>query len=344
MILLTCPYRNNRATGGFRYNREIAVRVGDEELRYILVGEPRDRTPAEVELVILDSLFFLDPDTGLEVVGETDAPYGLLIHYLPSSDPTLGDDERHTLGRAENRLLSRAAGAVVTGSEVGDSILRRRPEVRIDLVPPGVSKVKETGLSAEGARRDAGSGPVRLVTVSNLSSLKGIDRLVPVLAGLMSMNWTWTIYGDTSIDNDYTRRVYNAIAEAGLGERIRIAGKIDPEGVGSALEDADVFVFPSLSESYGMAAAEATAAGLPVIMNGTGEMGRTLENGREGFVCPLKGDDLDEKRWERCLSLLIADGSLRRRMAAAAVCLASRFNSWDDTARDFMKAVRSWMK
>lgn len=318
--------------------------MGDKELRYILTAGPRDRTPAEVELVILDSLFFLDPDAGLEVVEEADAPYGLLIHYIPSSDPTLGDDERHTMTRSENRLLSRAAGAVVTGSEAGNSVLRRSPELQIDLVPPGVSKIKEGGLTAGGTGRETGSEPVRLVTVSNLIPLKGIDRLVPVLAELMNRNWTWTVYGDISADPAYTRRVYNAIDGAGLGGRIRIAGKIDPEVVGSVLEDADVFVFPSLSESYGMAAAEATAAGLPVIMNGTGEMGRTLENGREGFVCPFKDNDIDEKRWERCLSLLIDDGSLRRRMGSAAVKRAFRFKSWDDTARDFMEAVRSWTR
>ena len=344
MILLACPWRKNRATGGFRYNREIARRIGDTELRYVLIRNGERRIPAGADLVVLDSLFFLDPDTGLEVVREVDAPYGLVVHYLPSSDPTLDDTGRSNFLRGEDRLLSGAAGAVVTGSREADSVLRRYPGLRIEVVPPGLSRIGGGGVPEEAADGDLGAGPVRLVTVSNLSPLKGIDRLVPVLAGLERKAWTWTVYGDTSADPAYTRDLDRAITDAGLGGRIRLAGKIDPEEVGSALEAADIFVFPSLSESYGMAAAEAAAAGLPVIMNGTGEMGRILENGREGFVCPLRNSDLDTKRWEMSLSRLIDDGSLRRRMASAAAERASRLNSWDDSAGKFTEAVRSWVR
>ena len=347
MVLLACPRKENRATGGFAYNREITGRIGPEKLRYVLTGASDGTSPTGeqiipggVDLAVLDSLFFLDPEAGFELLRETGSPYGLLIHYLPSSDPTGTDAERSALADKENSLLTGAVGAVVTGTSTAEELRRRRPDLRIASVLPGAPLLRGGGNPATGAAGERDG--IHFVTVANLTPLKGIAPLVSVFADLGSRAWRWTIYGDTGADPAYTREVLEAISGAGLDDGIRLAGPIEPEEIEGVLGSADAFVFPSLSESYGMAAAEALAAGLPVVLNDTGEISRIIENGREGFVCPSRGKDLDREAWKISLSRIISDGALRGRMASAAAVRASMLPGWDDAARDFWEAVRSW--
>src|SRR5207253_2741046 len=56
-------------------------------------------------------------------------------------------------------------------------------------------------------------------------------------------------------------------AELGVRDRLHFAGELSPERVGVFLKGLDVFVFPSLAESFGLAAVEAAQAGVPVVAN-----------------------------------------------------------------------------
>ena len=55
--------------------------------------------------------------------------------------------------------------------------------------------------------------------------------------------------------------------------------------------DADVFVMPSLADSYGLVVSEAMSAGLPVIVSENTGMSNFVKDGREGFVVPIRDSD-----------------------------------------------------
>ncbi len=57
-------------------------------------------------------------------------------------------------------------------------------------------------------------------------------------------------------------------SELGVRGRLRLVGELQPETVFSFLAAGDVFLFASRTESFGLSAAEAAMAGLPVIANG----------------------------------------------------------------------------
>jgi glycosyltransferase involved in cell wall biosynthesis len=52
--------------------------------------------------------------------------------------------------------------------------------------------------------------------------------------------------------------------------------------------DADVFVMPSLADSYGLVVSEAMSTGLPVIVSENTGMADSITDGREGFVVPIR--------------------------------------------------------
>jgi glycosyltransferase involved in cell wall biosynthesis len=82
---------------------------------------------------------------------------------------------------------------------------------------------------------------------------------------------------------------------------------------------ADIFVLPTLSDSFAMSHLEALASGLPVITTTT--CGAMVRDGVEGFIVPPRDIQSLANRIEE----LILDRALRQRMSAAALKLSSEF-------------------
>lgn len=109
-----------------------------------------------------------------------------------------------------------------------------------------------------------------------------------------------------------------------------IAGAVTFTGampdVRAALKAFDVFVLPSLSETFSNAALEAMAMQLPVILTRTGGASEMIEHGTEGYIVDVV--DLPQQL-PALLDQLRLDNVMRTRMATAASMRAQREFSWD---------------
>ena len=99
---------------------------------------------------------------------------------------------------------------------------------------------------------------------------------------------------------------------------------------------ADVFLFPTLYDAFGLVAAEAMASGLPVITSRAAGAAELIEHGKDGW---LTADPWDPDQIAEGLRALAADPGLRQRMASAA---RSRIESytWDRAAEQTMAVYR----
>jgi glycosyltransferase involved in cell wall biosynthesis len=82
--------------------------------------------------------------------------------------------------------------------------------------------------------------------------------------------------------------------QARCEDRVHFTGLLDPEQVRQALADTDLFLMPSESESFGMAAAEAMAAGLPAVISENLGISRYIAQMRAGQVVPLEAGAVAE--------------------------------------------------
>lgn len=96
-------------------------------------------------------------------------------------------------------------------------------------------------------------------------------------------------------------------------------GSIAHSRVQDCYLDADVFVMPSLADSYGLVVSEAMSAGLPVIVSENTGMSDFISDGREGFVVPIRDSEAIAERLtflyedrDRCIAMGAAGAATAR--------------------------------
>lgn len=92
-------------------------------------------------------------------------------------------------------------------------------------------------------------------------------------------------------------------------------GKVSDEVKEQEYAECDVFVSPSLYESFGIIFIEAMRYAKPVIGCKAGGMQEVIADGETGLLCK-PGDAAD---FERCLDRLLSDATLREKMGKAGL-------------------------
>jgi glycosyltransferase involved in cell wall biosynthesis len=97
-----------------------------------------------------------------------------------------------------------------------------------------------------------------------------------------------------------------------LGELVQFVGAVPHERVGEFYHAADLFLFPSTSETQGLVVLEAMAAGLPVVAVVSDAAEDLLGDGEAGIMTPE-----DATRFTDCVADLWALPERRQAMGAA---------------------------
>ena len=124
-----------------------------------------------------------------------------------------------------------------------------------------------------------------ILYIGRISPIKNLEQLVRAFH-LASLEQTRLVLVGPALEPDYARVLAGHIAALGLEEQVLLTGPLYGEEKLSALAAADLFVLPSLSESYGNAAAEAVAAGVPVLLTDTCGIAPQID-GRAGLAVPI---------------------------------------------------------
>lgn len=162
------------------------------------------------------------------------------------------------------------------------------------------------------------NGEKVLVHVSNFRPVKRATDVVEIFHRLRSEGHAvkLLLVGDGP-DRAPTEHLARKL---GVYDDIRFLGKQEP--IEEILSIADVFLIPSGSETFGLAALEAMSCGVPVVSSDIGGLPELNLDGVTGYLCPLADIDTFTERTRR----IIADDALHARMSEAARARAVEFD------------------
>lgn len=160
------------------------------------------------------------------------------------------------------------------------------PRDKIEVVPNGVDTQRfdrygESGLAS--FRENWAKQDEQIVFfVGRLESQKGPHLLVESAPRVISQfpNAKFIIAGTGTLERSLKTR----IEDLGLGDKVRITGFISDSDRDKLYKVADVAVFPSVYEPFGIVALEAMAAGCPVVVSNVGGLKEVVENNETGIV------------------------------------------------------------
>lgn len=165
-------------------------------------------------------------------------------------------------------------------------------------------------------------------SVGRLAAEKNQLPLIDAVAGLRAAGASvhLMLVGDGPMRSVLEQRA----AERGISSAVTFTGALPDVRV--ALQMFDVFVLPSLSETFSNAALEAMAMQVPVILTRTGGAAEMIEHGREGYIVDVEELSL---RLPPLLRQLESDKVLRTRLGQAAALRAQQSFSWEGMVRAY---------
>jgi hypothetical protein len=190
-------------------------------------------------------------------------------------------------------VAGRASGAFIENNPsnrwIATLLANCAPQAGQLLASPLAPRVVVTGDLFRPARisgidrRRIGMRAPRILFLGQLVERKGLHILIEAFVRMVVDAELWLVGGDWEA-GEYPARIRAAIESLGIGSRVTLLNH--RENVAPLLQQADIFVLPSLSEARPRSILEAMLAELPVVASDVGGIPTVVEHEASGLLVP----------------------------------------------------------
>jgi glycosyltransferase involved in cell wall biosynthesis len=196
---------------------------------------------------------------------------------------------------------------------------------RVSVLPLGVDveAFRATPAASDArAARILGGGVLRVLYVGALSFQKGLLDLLRAATLLGGDPVEFTLMGPRLAESEALLAM--------AGANVRLLPKRPQAELPEVYAAADLFVFPTIQDGFGMVLTQAKAAGLPIITTDNCAGSDLVTEGQDGWIVPIRDSQAlaDRLRWCTTHRRAVAD-------MARAVEAAYQPQSWGRVAEDF---------
>jgi glycosyltransferase involved in cell wall biosynthesis len=192
-----------------------------------------------------------------------------------------------------------------------------------------------------GPRVDHRDGVFRLLFLSRIDPKKGLEILLEAVAAVVRQGRVIELTVAGAGTDAYVASLRVLATRLGVANRVRWVGFVDGPAKESLLAQADAFALSSRNESFGMAVAEASAAGVPVVVSDQVGIAPEIVESEAGLVVACRGE-----AFAGAIETLIRDPGARRRMGENGRKLVRTRYSLSATARRMLslyeRVLETW--
>ncbi|MCU0485621.1 MAG: glycosyltransferase family 4 protein [Anaerolineales bacterium] len=236
---------------------------------------------------------------------------------------------RKILRQGLEEIFTRASVVHCICKAIRDAALQFKLDpAKVKIIYPAVDPEYFNNINQNES--DLDTTAFRIISVGSLVWVKGYEYALQAVAQLKrkGIHIKYEIIGSGQERN----RILYTIRDLDLDDCVVLTGNLDPEQVLLHLLHADVFLHAAISEGFSNAVLEAQAVQLPVVCFEVGGLPENVENGKTGFVVPLR----DHAAMAQALFRLWQDPDLRQRMGQAGRQKVLEQNSLKDQTSSFI--------
>ncbi len=239
-------------------------------------------------------------------------------HYIPLPQPLV----RRLARGLSRRFAERADSVIAPGPAALQALRSYGVKTPIEVIPTGadLSLAEEGTRPADLSRWGIPAGPPVIAFAGRIAKEKNLELLVDAFRLVLQEvpNAQVLFIGG----GPWQKGIAQFAEERGLSESVHFTGMLPRQEVFHALSHAQIFAFPSLTDTQGIVVLEAMACGLPAVAVESGAVAEILRNKTEGLVV-----DPRPEPFAQALLTLLQDEPTRREMGQKARQRAQEFSS-----------------
>jgi len=244
--------------------------------------------------------------------------------------------EVHGTPRSFNELCSmatcRTADVVLSLSEFSKRNISNAFHVPTSKIKVTHAGVDEKFFTATRKRKEVKEN-FKLLFVGRLNGpreQKGVDVLLKAMPLILEKHGVMlNIIGTGSRADEYKKLA----KDLKIDKRVEFSGRVEHEKLPERYANADLFVFPSRRESFGLVLAEAMAAGLPVVSTKVGAIPEVVEDGEAGIL--VQPDD--PRKFAEAVNTLLNNPEKMKTMGLKGRERVRKYFTWDKVAMRVIK-------
>jgi glycosyltransferase involved in cell wall biosynthesis len=175
-----------------------------------------------------------------------------------------------------------------------------------------------------------------ILFLSRIDPKKGLDLLLEALPGIIKKRPEVCLLVAGAGNESYLAELRNKVEELGIANDVIWAGFLEGEEKARVFAAARVFVLPSYSENFGIAAVEALSAGLPSVITAGVGIAKELKQAGAAMVIQPKAPELAD-----AILMILCDKDRSDRLAAAGRAFADQHYSIASMGRGLVEMYRT---
>lgn len=205
--------------------------------------------------------------------------YEEYAHYVPFVPKRF---VKFIISRITNSYYNQCEHIIVPSEIAKENLLKHNVKKPISIIPTGNPAPRK--IPREEARTEIGakSDAKLLLYVGRLAREKNLILLFRAVNKILAERkdvQLWLVGDGPDMEN-----CKRTVRQIGIGDHVVFIGSVPRTNVDKYYASADVFVFPSTTETQGLVIGEALSYGLPVVAVKGGGASIMLENGETGFI------------------------------------------------------------
>jgi len=329
--------------GEFSRKKEDLYQTGPEFVENILRFQKKEN----IKYDLVHSHYWLSGYPGIKLSRLWSVPLVSTFHTLAKLKLKAKAEEKESKRRisCEAETILKSQGIVVsTASEIRDieELYFKSDEnfttSKFRIINPGVNlNTFKPGNRSMAKKQLHLSNAKMVLYAGRVEPLKGIDIAIEAVAKLeINELVNLIVVGGDSTSADMVADLKRLAESLGIAERVNFVGSISQSELADFYRAADVLIFPSYYESFGLVALESMASGTPVVASRVGGLTKLIKNGHTGYLVPFRR----ARSFTDKLEVILSNPSLQDAMSESARCAAMEYG-WEEVAKNLAEFYMS---